>query len=141
MNDVVTNGYICKGMSCSSCYDNNTSLADKCRKMVDCMLVTWPCSSDCRRDCFNKTGGSDVLNTCIKLLENAACTVPGCGATPAGPATDASPLGSDASTPSSEVKAPSSDVFRPNTDVAAPALDAAETVVDAPVPQVEVKSL
>jgi hypothetical protein len=134
MNDVITNGYICNGMSCASCRDNDTSLEDKCRKMVDCLQASWPCTGNCWLECFNKSGGSGVLDTCVKLLQNAACTVPGCGATPAGPATDASPPSADAITPGPDALAPSQDVSPPTPDGPSSPLDAAvESAADVPV--------
>jgi hypothetical protein len=58
---------------CSACMDNGTSLANKCKQMIDCLGASWPCTGNCETSCLNQIGGNFVLEACVSNLTAAAC--------------------------------------------------------------------
>ena len=116
MSEIVGNGYSCgAAKSCSQCMDNSTSLEDKCKTMVNCLQGQWPCSGNCWQECLNKSGGSGVLDTCVKALQTAACGGSGCGGgTPS--SVDAAVMNTDGPMISLDVSVSSSDTAADSTD-------------------------
>ena len=83
LSQVVSNGYACGSTpACGACKDNQTSLADKCQRMLDCYASKYPCTGNCPTDCLNSVGGSGPVKACVEALQTAACGASGCGETP-----------------------------------------------------------
>jgi hypothetical protein len=122
LSDIVANDYACGAAKpCSQCLDNTTSLEDKCVTMVDCLQAkgaTASPSSNAWLECLNKSGGSGVLDGCVKSLYTAACSGTGCGEGP--------PAGLDAavaSPDSATVDAPAVDTHPADPDARSPSSD------------------
>jgi hypothetical protein len=80
ITQVVNNGYACgSATSCAACKDNNgNSREDGCKKGIDCMAKAGTaCDSNCQANCWN-LAGDQVGITCVKALQTAACSGPGC---------------------------------------------------------------
>jgi hypothetical protein len=73
ITDLQDADYSAGTLACAACFDHGTSIAPKCRSMVDCLAPRWPCSGNCWSECLNMSGGDGVVDTCVRNLTTTAC--------------------------------------------------------------------
>lgn len=74
ISKVINNGYACgSAPACSACKDNDTSLEDKCQTVLKCFESKYPCTGNCATECFNSSGASGPVQSCVSALQSAAC--------------------------------------------------------------------
>jgi len=74
VNDIQANGYSAgTAAPCSACNDNGKSLETECEAVIDCVAPQWPCTGNCLTQCYNMSGASGPVMSCVSALTTAAC--------------------------------------------------------------------
>lgn len=74
ITEIQTNGYASgTAPACSACKDNGKSLQTECEAVIDCMEPQWPCTGNCLTQCYNMSGASSPVMSCVSALTTAAC--------------------------------------------------------------------